>query len=87
LQDGITLPEGSGLKTYKSISDDSADPVSAVLIYRGMRNADGSKTEVEMVDSKLHVFTRLRGRDGVTTSDRALQMHVFREMESVMISD
>ncbi len=87
LQAGITLPEGSGLKTYKSISDGSADPVSAVLIYRGMRNADGSKTEVEMVDSKLHVFTRLSGRDGVTTSDRALQMHVFREMESVMISD
>lgn len=80
LQHGITLPEGTKLKTYKSIVDDAADPVSAVLIYQGMKRSDGSKTAVEMVDSKLHVFTRLRGRESVTQADRDLQQRVFGEI-------
>lgn len=80
LQHGITLPEGTKMKTYKSIVDDAADPVSAVLIYQGMKRSDGSKTAVEMVDSKLHVFTRLRGRESVTQADRDLQQHVFGEI-------
>ena len=80
LQHGITLPEGTKMKTYKSTVDDAADPVSAVLIYQGMKRSDGSKTAVEMVDSKLHVFTRLRGRESVTQADRDLQQHVFGEI-------
>lgn len=80
LQHGITLPEGTKMKTYKSIVDDAADPVSAVLIYQGMKRSDGSKTAVEMVDSKLHVFTRLRGRESVTQADRDLQQRVFGEI-------
>jgi carboxylesterase len=80
LQHGITLPEGTKMKTYKSIVDDAADPVSAVLIYQGMKRSDGSKTAVEMVDSKLHVFTRLKGRESVTQADRDLQQHVFGEI-------
>ena len=85
LQSGIRLPQNTKLKTYKSTSDGSADPVSAVLIYKGMKHADGTPVEVEMVDSKLHVFTRLRGRDGVTEKDKALQMKTFKEMEQAMI--
>lgn len=81
LEKGIALPEGTTMKTYKSTSDDAADPVSAVLIYKGMKNSDGSKTEVAMVPSKLHVFTRLKGRDGVTQADRDLQSRVFAEIE------
>lgn len=80
LQHGITLPEGTKMKTYKSIVDDAADPVSAVLIYQGMKRSDGSKTAVEMVDSKLHVFTRLRGRESVTQADKDLQQRVFGEI-------
>lgn len=86
LETGIILPENTKLKTYKSISDGSADPVSAVLIYKGLRNLDGTATEVEMIDSKLHVFTRLRGRDGVTAKDKSLQLKVFKEMEMAMIN-
>ncbi len=84
LQQGITLPQGTGMKTYKTTQDNAADPVSAVLIYKGMHMADGSKTEVEMIPSKLHVFTRLRLRDGVTADDRALQLKVFDEMTERM---
>lgn len=86
LQKGIKLPAETKMKTYKTTSDDAADPVSAVLIYKGMQNADGSKTEVEMVDSKLHVFTRLRDREGVTQANRDLQMRVFNEIESNVIA-
>ncbi|MDD3788384.1 MAG: hypothetical protein PHO94_06780 [Petrimonas sp.] len=81
LEKDITLPEGTFMKTYKSTVDDSADPVSAVLIYKGMATSGGAKTEVEMVSSKLHVFTRLKGRDGVTQADRDLQSRVFAEIE------
>jgi hypothetical protein len=37
-----------------------------------------------MVDSKLHVFTRLRGRDGVKPNDVVLQLKAFDEMETLM---
>lgn len=82
LENGISLPEGTIMKTYKSTIDDSADPVSAVLIYKGITTAVGSKTEVEMISSRLHVFTRLKGRDGVTQADRDLQSRVFSEIEN-----
>ncbi len=84
LQSGITLPRNTKLKTYKSTSDGSADPVSAVLIFKGIKNSDGTYTEVEMTDSKLHVFTRLRGREDVTDKDKSLQMKTFKEMEYAM---
>ncbi len=80
LEKGITLPQGTKMKTYKTTVDDAADPVSAVLIYKGMKMSDGSATEVEMHNSKLHVFTRLRGRDNVNQSDKDLQHRVFNEL-------
>ncbi|VBB45659.1 Esterase/lipase-like protein [uncultured Paludibacter sp.] len=86
LEKGIGLPEGTFMKTYKSKSDDVADPVSAVMIYKGMRTFEGKRTEVELVDSKLHVFTRLDGREGVTSKDKFLQMKTFKEMEQKMIN-
>lgn len=81
LEKGIELPGGTFLKTFKSKSDATADPVSAVMIYKGMQMYDGNKTEVEIVDSKLHVFTRLAGRDNVTNADKNLQKKTFKEME------
>lgn len=85
LQKGITLPAGTYMKVYKSRIDDVADPVSALMIYKGMRTSSGDKVEVELVQSKLHVFTRLSGREGVTQADRDLQQSVFAEMESKII--
>jgi len=87
LQSGITLPAGTYLKVYKSIQDAVADPVSALLIYKGMKTSIGGKIDVEMMDSELHVFTRLSGRDEVSASDTALQLRVFNEMEMKMTSN
>lgn len=80
LQRGIELPSGCKLKTYKSKKDPTADPVSSVLIYKGIKNSDGSFTEVKMVDSDLHVFTRLALRPSVTVNDETNQLEAFSEI-------
>ncbi len=82
LEDGITLPAGTRAKIYKTNRDESADPVSAQLMYQGLRHYDKSKVEVEVFDSNLHVFTRLALRDASTygKEDRDRQQRVFREM-------
>ncbi len=80
LQDGYNLPSGIRVKIYKSIKDPTADAVSAVLIYKGLKNSDGSNIDVEMIDSELHVVTRLTERDNITQHDRDIQEHVFDDM-------
>ncbi|HLP05562.1 MAG TPA: hypothetical protein VK152_09050 [Paludibacter sp.] len=84
LQKGIRLPAGTQMKVYKSITDDVADPVSALMIYKGVRTSNGNNIDVKMVESKLHVFTRLRGREGVTAADIQLQQATFAEMATVV---
>jgi len=79
LQKGITLPAGVTLKVYKSTKDDAADPVSAVLIGKGIKGV-----ETVMVNSDLHVFTRLRGRKVFTPEDVALQLKVFEEIHAAL---
>ena len=80
LQKGFNLPQNTKLKVYKSTKDDVADAVSAVLLYKGLKNNDGSKIEIQMIDSKLHVVTRLNGRDTVTEKDLEIQKQVFDDM-------
>ncbi|ARV14251.1 alpha/beta hydrolase [Polaribacter sp. SA4-12] len=80
LQKGYQLPTGTQMKIYKSIKDDTADAVSAVLIYKGLKNSDKTAIDVEMIDSELHVVTRLEGRDNVTQKDRDIQKQVFDNM-------
>jgi len=84
LQGGFNLPTGCQMKVYKSTKDPSADAVSAVLIYKGLKNSDGSKIDIEMLDSDLHVVTRLNGRDNITQHDRDIQTHVFDDMYKIL---
>jgi len=85
LQDGYRLPPGIQMKLYKSIKDPTADAVSAVLIYKGLKNSDGTNIDIEMIDSELHVVTRLDGRDNVTQHDRDIQTHVFDDMYEIIM--
>lgn len=85
LEKGIKLPAGTYMKVYKSEKDDVADPVSAFLIYKGMKTSTDGKVDVELENSVLHVFTRLKGRDHVTAEETALQQKVFDEMETKMV--
>jgi carboxylesterase len=80
LEDGITLPKNVYLKVYKSKQDPTADPVSAVLIYNGTKTSSGGKIDLEFIDSKLHVFTRLALRDGVTAQDKIHQTAAFTDI-------
>ncbi len=80
LQNGITLPEGTRLKVFKSLKDPTADPVSAVLLYKGIRTSGGELIEVEMIESDLHVYTRLNLRTDVSAKDQANQNSTFQEI-------
>jgi carboxylesterase len=84
LQTGFNMPAGLHLKVYKSIKDPVADAVSAVLIYKGLKNSNGSNIEVEMLESELHVLTRLTGRDNITQHDKDIQLHVFDDMYKIL---
>lgn len=84
LEDGITLPQYSTMKVYKSIKDPAADPVSAVLLYKGIKKNNGGKIDVEMVNSSLHVFTRLHGRNKYSAQDKKLQLDTFKDIYQIL---
>jgi carboxylesterase len=79
---GVRLPAGSQAKVYKTAKDETADPVSALLIHKGLRTSDGKPIEVQMLDSRLHVFTRLNGRnpESISAADRQRQQQAFEDM-------
>jgi carboxylesterase len=85
LQKGFNLPAGIRVKVYKSIKDPTADAVSAVLLYKGLKNSDGSNIDIEMINSELHVITRLNGRDNITQYERDIQTHVFDDMYKILM--
>lgn len=82
LEDGIRLPSGTRAKVWKARKDAMADPIGALLLYKGLEGSDGRAIEVEMVDTRKHVFTRLAGRDGPVPGDGnyQLQEKTFDEM-------
>jgi len=80
LEKGITLPDGAHAKCYKAEKDGLADPVSALLMYKGIKESDGGRIDVEIVPTGFHVFTQLAARENVTDKDRELQQRVFKEM-------
>ena len=81
LEDGINLPKSSYLNIYKSKKDNVADPISSVLIYNGV---NGYK-DVNIIDSDIHVLTRLEGREKVTVKDKDNQNVVFGDILSKLI--
>ncbi|MFT6746848.1 MAG: carboxylesterase [Glaciecola sp.] len=78
LQKGIYIPTGTNVVVYKSTSDDAADPASAVLIYQGMEPKE--QLDVHMMDSKLHVFTRLALRRNIRQIDADNQVWCFEDI-------
>ncbi|MDI1355582.1 MAG: esterase [bacterium] len=82
LEKGIVLPSNVTLNVYKAEQDGSADPASAVLLDQGVKTSDGSSISVVMVNTDMHVFTRLRGRESITSEQRNLQLQTFQEIYS-----
>ncbi len=84
LEDGITLPNNVNLTVYKAQKDASADPISAVLLYKGVKLSNNQAINVKMIESELHVFTRLKGRNSYTINDVQQQNDVFNEIISAL---
>lgn len=82
LEDGIKLPADCRLKVYKTIQDPTADPVSAVLIYHGIETQNGGRSDLEMITSNLHVFTRLALREDLSPLDYQNQLNAFKDFVS-----
>jgi carboxylesterase len=82
LEIGIVLPAKTVCQIFQASNDPVVDPQSAISIYDGIRLHDGSKPVVSMLESDLHVFTRLRARDkeAVTQFDKSLQHNVFEQI-------
>ena len=78
LEDGITLPDNVSLTVYKAKKDGAADPIGAALLYNGITNKE--KLKVTIINSELHVFTRLKGRNVITPEDIELQNNIFKEI-------
>lgn len=83
LEDNLTIGDVK-MTVYKSLKDDAADPVSAVLLYKGVKTNYG-KINVEMIDSDLHVFTRLDLRPNVSPKDFYNQSKVFSAITKLPI--
>ncbi|MFB6340173.1 alpha/beta hydrolase [Saccharicrinis sp. FJH62] len=78
LKKGITLPsETQHFMVWKVKQDDSAAPESARWLYDGVHFSDGSAIDTVMLNSNLHVFTRLKGRAAYSDQDKELQQEAF----------
>jgi len=83
LEDGITLPQGTDCHIFQSKKDPVVDPISAYLIYKGLRSSDGKKVNFTAIDSDLHVFTRLSGRKETTSGDFTRKIDAFDKIISL----
>lgn len=80
LENGIVLPPATYMKVYHSKNDPTASSTSTVLIYKGTRTSQNGSIDVEVMDSDIHVFTRLALRDEVNSKMLSNQQHAFLEM-------
>lgn len=83
LQKGFSLPTGTYLKSFHSKNDPTASSTSTVLIYKGLTTSSGNPIDVEIMESDIHVFTRLNlRRTSLTELQIANQEHAFNEMKN-----
>ena len=80
LEDGFSLPDGTYMKVFHSKHDPTANSLSSVLIYKGLTKANGDNIDVQIMDSDIHVFTRLKIRETVTQLNMDNQEDAFEQM-------
>ncbi len=86
LEKGVILPAGCTLSVLKSEKDDVADPVSAVLIYKGLKTSTGAPVKVKLIPSNLHVYTRLNFRAQTpSVTDYQNQTYTFKEIANTLL--
>ena len=80
LEDGIVLPTQTDLSIYKSKYDEVADRISAILIYNGIEINSINSKDLYMINSNIHVMTRLQGRNNITDNDISIQKRIFDQI-------
>jgi carboxylesterase len=80
LENGFSLPSPTFLKVFHSKNDPTASSTSSVLIYKGVKRWNGDPISVEIMDSEIHVFTRLALRENVSSLQKSNQEKAFTEM-------
>lgn len=80
LESGITLPTQTDISIYKSIYDEVADRISGILIYNGIKSNPMSSKDIYMINSHVHVMTRLQGRNNITDNDISIQKNIFNQI-------
>ena len=77
LNEGIRLFGEMNVFIYQSDDDTVVDPKSATLFYDGLRFDHTNTVQLHSVESKHHVFCRLKGRSDSSQSDKQLQELFF----------
>jgi carboxylesterase len=80
LESGITLPLETYMKVYHSKHDPTASSTSTVLIYKGTKTYQNNHIDVEIMNSEIHVFTRLALRDNISSIEYSNQSYAFNEI-------
>jgi carboxylesterase len=80
LENGVKAPAGTYVKMFHSKLDPTASTTSAVLTYKGLTLSNGNKIDVQIMDSEIHVFTRLSLRPNVTALEISNQQDAFSQM-------
>lgn len=80
LESGIALPAQTDLSIYKSKYDEVADRISGILIYNGIESNSMNSKEIYMVNSHIHVMTRLQGRNNITDNNISIQKMIFNQI-------
>ena len=65
---------------YKSKYDEVADRISAILIYNGIEINSINSKDLYMINSNIHVMTRLQGRNNITDNDISIQKRIFDQI-------
>ena len=84
LEDGFVLPDDTDMKVFHSKNDPTSNSLSTVLIYKGLTKSNGDKIDVQIMDSNIHVFTRLKLRETVSSLDMLNQEGAFLQMAQLL---
>ena len=71
LTEGIAFGSHTRVSLFQSVDDPIIDPASIDYIYSGLTKKTACTISKTMIDSSLHVFTRLAGRTTITEQDKS----------------
>lgn len=80
LEHGFKLPANTYMKVFHSKHDPTANSLSSVLIYKGLKQSNGDRIDVQIMESTIHVFTRLKLRESVSQLELNNQQDAFKQI-------